>query len=128
MKSNHEALERAEEQVEQAVNPQLRENRHAEAHAQRQARRRGTALSQSGAQGNNANPVASEGSDQVARGDFIEFDDQDSDLIVATDVSFPVEIQSGDAMADQLRKLNQLLEQGVLTEEEYAVAKAKLLS
>jgi hypothetical protein len=47
---------------------------------------------------------------------------------VATDVSFPGAVQSGDALADQLRKLNQLLGQGVLTEEEYAVAKTKLLS
>lgn len=128
MKSNHEALERADERIDQAVNPRLRENRHAEAHAQRQARRRGATLSHSGAEENNANSIALEGSDQVARGDFIEFDDQNADLVVATDVSFPVEIQSGDALADQLRKLNRLLEQGVLTEEEYAVAKAKLLS
>ncbi len=47
--------------------------------------------------------------------------------MVSTDVSFPIEVQSADALADPLRKLSQLLEQGVLTEEEYAVAKAKLL-
>jgi hypothetical protein len=127
LKSNHEALERADERVDQAVNPRLRENRHAQAHAQRQARRQGTALSRSGPD-KNANAIASEDLDQIARGEFIEFDDQDIDLVVATDVSFPVEIQSGDALADPLRKLNQLLEPGVLTEEEYAVAKAKLLS
>ena len=128
LRSNHEALERAEERVDQAVNLRLREDRHAQAHAQRQAQRQGAALSHSGAPDNNANAIASEDSDQVAQGDSIEFDDQDTDLVVATDVSFPVEIQSGDALADQLHKLNQLLEQGVLTEEEYAVAKAKLLS
>ena len=60
--------------------------------------------------------------------DAIEIDDQDGDFEVATDVSFPVEVQTGDALADQLKKLNQLMAQGVLTEEEYAVAKAKLLS
>jgi hypothetical protein len=46
---------------------------------------------------------------------MIDFDDQESDFVVATDVSFPIEVQSGDALADQLRKLNQLLEQGILT-------------
>jgi hypothetical protein len=49
------------------------------------------------------------------------------EFVVDTDVSFPVEVQRGDALADQLGKLNKLLSQGVLTEEEYAVAKAKLL-
>jgi hypothetical protein len=46
---------------------------------------------------------------------MIDFDDQESDFVVATDLSFPIEVQSGDALADQLRKLNQLLEQGILT-------------
>jgi hypothetical protein len=59
---------------------------------------------------------------------MIDFDDQERDFVVATDVSFPIEVQSGDALADQLRKLNQLLEQGILTAEEYAAAKTKLLT
>jgi len=46
---------------------------------------------------------------------------------VATDVSFPIEIQSGDALADPLRKPSQLVEQGVLTEAESAVPKAQRL-
>ena len=131
MKSNHEALEKAEDRAHRAVNPVIRENRHAQAHAERQAQRQGAALSHSGAfennAENNANPVASQDAERVTRGDYIEIDDQDDDFVVGTDVSFPVSIQSGDALADQLRKLNQLLEQGVLTAEEYAVAKAKLL-
>ncbi len=71
--------------------------------------------------------VASAEGDHLARGGTIEIDDQDDNFVVATDVSFPVEVQSADALADPLRKLIQLLEQGVLTAEEYAVAKAKLL-
>jgi hypothetical protein len=71
--------------------------------------------------------VASAEGDHIARGGTIEIADQDDDFVVATDVSFPVEVQSADALADQLRKLIQLLEQRVLTEEEYAVSKAKLL-
>ena len=65
--------------------------------------------------------------DGSSRAAPIELDESDADFVVTTDVSFPVEVQQGDALADQLQKLNQLLSQGVLTEEEYAVAKAKLL-
>ena len=58
----------------------------------------------------------------------IELDQPEGEpLVVMPDVSFPVEVQRGDALADQLRKLNQLLTQGILTEEEYAIAKARLL-
>jgi hypothetical protein len=57
----------------------------------------------------------------------IDLDPSEGDLVVTQDVSFPVEVQRGDALADQLRKLNLLLTQGILTEEEYAIAKAKLL-
>jgi len=84
-------------------------------------------LSHSGALDKNANVVASADADHIARGGYIEIGDQADDFAVATDVSFPVEIQSADALADQLRKFIPLLEQGVLTEEEYAVAKTKLL-
>ena len=128
MKTNHVALEKAEEKADRAVHPQLRENRHAQAHAQRQAERRGSALSHSGALDENANTIASADSDHIALGGYIEIEDRSDDFVVATDVSFPVEVQSGDALADQLRKLNQLLQQGILSAEEYAVAKTKLLS
>lgn len=128
MMSNHKALEEAEERARRAVNPVLRENRYARAHAERQATRQGSALSHSGAPTGNANGVASDKRADMAPGEYIQINDPDSDFVVATDVSFPVEIQSGDALADQLCKLSQLLEQSVLTEEEYAVAKAKLLS
>jgi len=54
--------------------------------------------------------------------------DEDASFLVSGDVSFPIEVQRGDALADELRKLSLLLEQGVLSEAEYAMAKAKLLS
>jgi len=60
-------------------------------------------------------------------GGHIAIDDQNHDFVVATNVSFPIEIQSGDPLADPLRKPSQLVEQAVLTEEESAVAKAKRL-
>lgn len=52
--------------------------------------------------------------------------DQD-DFQVATDVSFPVELQERNSIADQLGKLSKLHEQGIISAEELAVAKAKLL-
>ena len=53
----------------------------------------------------------------ASRPDPIELDAPDGELVVTPDVSFPVEVQRGDALADQLRKLNQLLTQGILTED-----------
>ena len=126
MRGNHAKLEEAERRAHRAVNPVIRENRHAAAHAERQAQRKGTAFVHAGSGDGNANAVASR--PPTPASDAIEIDDQDGDFEVATDVSFPVEVQTGDALADQLKKLNQLMAQGVLTEEEYAVAKAKLLS
>jgi hypothetical protein len=57
----------------------------------------------------------------------IEIDNNEDDFVVTPDVSFPVEVQAGDVLVDELRKLNRLMSQGILTEEEYAIAKSKLL-
>jgi hypothetical protein len=125
LRSNHGALEQAEKRAHKAVNPVLKQNRHAGAHAERQALQRGDTLNSATAAAGNANAVTSH---PPTPGGFLEIENQPGDFVVETDVSFPVEVQSGEALADQLRKLNQLLEQGVLTAEEYAVAKTKLLS
>ena len=128
MRTNHDALEKAEKRTQRALNPVIRENRHTQAHAERQASRQGEALSHSGS----CDPTETRGQHPrrtaIPQREAISIDDLDDDFVVATDVSFPVAVQAGDALADQLRKLNQLLEQGVLTAEEYAVAKAKILS
>ena len=128
MRSNHVALEKAEKRAYRAVQPVIRENRQAEAHANRQAARQGEALSHSGAFEDGQTRPHNSPQSAYATAEPIELDLEEDDFVVATDVSFPVEVQTGDALADQLGKLNRLLEQGVLTEEEYAVAKAKLLS
>ncbi|MBC8188539.1 MAG: SHOCT domain-containing protein [Proteobacteria bacterium] len=130
LRKNHVALEAAEKRTQRALNPVIREDRYAQAHAERQAGRRGEALSHCGAFGveTNAGSARSSSGPAVAPRDEIEINELEADFVVATDVSFPVAVQAGDALADQLRKLNQLLEQGVLTAEEYAVAKTKILS
>ena len=133
MKANHVELQKAERRTERRVRPTIRENRHAHAHAQRLAAKRGASLNAL----NSNYDVAPETTARMAPGQMpsarapgegaIDIGDADDDFVVATDVSFPVEVQSGDALADQLNKLNTLMAQGVLTEEEYVVAKAKLL-
>ncbi|MBW2726533.1 MAG: SHOCT domain-containing protein [Deltaproteobacteria bacterium] len=50
-----------------------------------------------------------------------------SDFNVSPDVSFPVEVQQHDSLADQIMKLQKLKEGGIISDEEMAVAKAKLL-
>ncbi|MBW2725156.1 MAG: SHOCT domain-containing protein, partial [Deltaproteobacteria bacterium] len=50
-----------------------------------------------------------------------------SDFDVSSDVSFPIEVQQQDSLADQIMKLQKLKEDGIISDEEMAVAKAKLL-
>ena len=131
VKVNGAEMAKSEKRTERRVNPTLRQNQHSQAHAERLAAKRGAALTSLGdadaeeaaRQDSGRMPVAN----VAPGGDAIDLDESASDFVVTTDVSFPVEVQSGDALADQLRKLNELMGQGVLTEEEYAVAKAKLL-
>lgn len=53
---------------------------------------------------------------------------QDDGFVVTTDVSFPLELQQQSSLADQLAKLRRLADDGIISEEEFAVAKAKLLA
>lgn len=129
-KSSREALAEAEQRTQAKLRPVIRENRSAQAAAERSAMRRGTALNEVNAglssppsQGSAARPSRP----AAPAGAAIEVAPEETELVVLPDVSFPVEVQRGDALADQLRKLNQLLTQGILTETEYAIAKAKLL-
>jgi len=127
VRGNHSALEKAEKRAYRAIHPTIRENRQAAALAEHQAARPGTGVGDAGALETRLRGRSVDARTGYARTEPIELDIEEDDFVVATDVSFPVEIQTGDALADQLRKLNRLVEQGVLTPEEYAVAKAKLL-
>ncbi|MBY0401041.1 SHOCT domain-containing protein [Myxococcota bacterium] len=139
MRSSREALAEADRRTQAMLRPTIRENRSALAQAERQAQRRGAALSALNAEEglgtgsaaaagrNGAVPSQRPGSPARPAEEIELLELHDEELEVTPDVSFPVEIQRGDALADQLRKLNQLLVQGILTEQEYAIAKAKLL-
>jgi len=126
LKSSRVALAEAERRTQEKLHPVIRENRSIQAGAERRAMRRGAALNEL----NTAMPAAAsaKASRRPAAPEALDLGPDDGELIVNADVSFPVEVQRGDALADQLRKLNQLLTQGILTEQEYAIAKAKLLS
>lgn len=132
MKANSVELAKAERRVERRIEPTIREDRHLQAHAERLAARRGGALSALNADDEDPETAARRASGRLPDAPLptaepIDIGGDDAEFVVTTDVSFPVEVQTGDALADQLKKLNQLMAQGVLTEEEYAVAKAKLL-
>jgi len=126
LRANHEAMANAEQRAHRAVNPVIRQNQPAQAHAERQAIRQEAGPSSAGAtETDQAEPPTA---DSAHPPEAIAIEDGDAELAVTSDVSLPVEVQKGDALADQLLKLNRMLEQGALTEEEYAVAKAKILS
>jgi Short C-terminal domain len=145
MKSNSEALAEADRRTQEMLRPVIREDHAAANAAERRAMRRGEALNALNGQGDvarvrpgrtavraaAAGALAADAAPTSTERDAIELDleveAEDPTLVITTDVSFPLEVQRGDALADQLRKLNHLLTQGVLTEAEYAIAKAKLL-
>lgn len=55
-----------------------------------------------------------------------DLQEEDTGSETAPDASFPVEVQEPQSLADQIQKLDKLQRQGVISAEEYAVAKAKL--
>jgi hypothetical protein len=57
----------------------------------------------------------------------VEEAEEDRELQVSSDVSFPLEIQERSALGDQLEKLRRLRDDGIIDEEEFAAAKARLL-
>jgi hypothetical protein len=72
---------------------------------------------------NTAGSVTSQGgSNDQAEGE------DEAGFVVTTDVSFPVELQAQGTLADQIAKLRRLADDGIINEDEFAVAKAKLLS
>lgn len=57
----------------------------------------------------------------------INDEDEELELDLSTDVSFPLEIQENDKLAARLAELKQLLDQGVIDEHEFKIAKSRLL-
>lgn len=141
------AIERAEIQTARALHPRLG-NAKGEAFARQQEKRvvnphaphesanekaaRG-APSETGPSQATHSPVQAAATDQVVPGEVVLYDvdaedgGADQDFRVTTDVSYPLEIQEQRSIADQLEKLGSLHRQGIISAEELAIAKAKLL-
>lgn len=134
MKGNRAAMQRADRRAARALNPVIRNEameRYAEQQARgvdEQVRRRETQRPAAAAVTPARDPLAAEEivlyevDDAEGR-----IDDDDPEFKVTTDVSFPIELQEQDSLAEQLEKLQRLQESGVISAEEFAVAKAKLL-
>lgn len=155
LKANHEAMQQAERQRAERRNPVIKP-RSAELNADRQAATSSASLAgldtrdrrmaaqvasaqqvqddelvlyevDQGAGGEPAVVGSLEGEDGGAAGED-GGEAHDPDFVVTTDVSFPLEIQQQGSLADQIAKLRRLADDKIISEEEFAVAKAKLLA
>jgi len=141
VKANRLATEVEEARIRRALSPEMR-NPTADAYAARQASADGRALASVGErEGRSAPPVASGAArpapelapdelllDEISLSDAAPVADASADFGVSTDVSFPVELQESRSLAEQIERLQRLREEGVITADEFAVAKAKLLA
>jgi hypothetical protein len=94
-------------------------NIHSHAHPERLTARRAEALHSAADEDAERDARAASGEmDSVPGQGAIELDQPASDFVVGADVSLPLELPTGHALAGQLRGLNQLMVHGVLTEEE----------
>ena len=126
MKGNREAMERAEERAQRAVERPKIGSVTADAFADQQAK----SIAERGHVDSRLRPTRTLAGDVDALElrDELEFEDDGEEFSVSTDVSFPVDVQQRGALADEIRKLQRLLEDGVIDEREFAAAKAKLLT
>ncbi len=136
MKGNRRATRVADQRLRRALDPGIR-NETTERFASRQADVDGRTLASITERGARK-PVSQKPTRPVAQLDHDEIvlsdldgsgkpSGQESGFVVTTDVSFPVELQESRSLAEQLQKLQRLLEDGVITLEEFSIAKAKLL-
>ena len=130
MRGNRRATEKFERRLERNLNPVLK-NEAAMQNAERQAIRN---LDLEAGRGHIAHSVTE---NQVLDGELLLCDISecleieaagDEEIKTETDVSFPVEVQERSSLADQIEKLRRLAADGVLSQEEFEAAKARILS
>lgn len=126
---SRKAIEKAETRAAKIRKPRLR-NETAESYAEAQRRN----IEETGSVDAKLRALKEDPNSRLATPSrtpqALELDDElgsGEDLVVTTDVSFPIEVQESDSLADQLMKLQKLRDDGIISEEEMAVAKAKLL-
>jgi hypothetical protein len=136
MKANREATVVADQRLRRALDPDI-SNQTAERYASRQAETDGRTLAsisdprvRRAPHARSTAPVAPAVPDELVLEEVDESGEKsggEADFVVTTDVSFPVELQESRSLAEQLQKLQRLCEDGVITVEEFSIAKAKLL-
>lgn len=137
MKANRTASQAAEKRHARALHPDIR-RRQGAAFAERQPRRMEDlgAASLGGRTRNAAQAATVEAlsppdelllSDLSIEADSGDSSDEDEEFKISQDVSFPVEVQEHDSIADKLEKLRRLHDEHIITDEEFLTAKAKVL-
>ncbi|MDP6980915.1 MAG: hypothetical protein QF570_20325 [Myxococcota bacterium] len=128
------AINQAENRAARIRQPKLK-NETAEAFAERQRRN----IEEHGSVDSRVRALREQPAERVAAPspepetlelDTLELDTglgEEEDFAVATDVSFPIEVQQRDSLAEQLMKLQKLRDDGIISDDEMAIAKAKLL-
>lgn len=121
LKGHRGAIEKAEERARRAVAPPKIRSVTADAFAQQQARRL--------EQDRRRDPRAQEAEHEpvLLERDTIELDEDDEGFAISSDVSFPIEVQERGVVAEEIRKLQRLRDDGVIDDQEFSAAKAKLL-
>ncbi|MGH0036404.1 MAG: SHOCT domain-containing protein [Myxococcota bacterium] len=139
MKANRKAMRVEERRLEQALHPRI-DLKQAKAYNERMARRaEELGVSAAGPRERQAaisiaDAVADETTDETTDELVLyEVDDAEAtpvaeDFKISSDVSFPVEVQESRNLSEEIARLRRLHEDGVITAEEFHIAKAKLLA
>lgn len=128
-KGSRKAINDFEKRTSRALNPRI-SNKAGQAFAEQQAR----SLAQAPAPLQERAKAQSARAEQVVEDEIVLYEVDDAEAIspvddfkVSSDVSFPLEIQEQSSLAEQLERLRRLLEEGIIDDDEFATAKAKLL-
>ena len=123
LKGSRTARERAQQRIARTLAPRLA-NAPGQEHAWRQARHVVRPHAPPAVQA--AAPPGDVGELLLTELEHVE-PTHGGQIQVSSDVSYPPALQDPGRLADQLEKLGKLQQQGILTKEELAIAKAKLL-
>ena len=67
------------------------------------------------------------GSESDGGEEMLLLETEEPSLEISTDVSYPVELQEAQALTQQIERLRRLHDEGVIDEQEFAAAKARIL-
>jgi hypothetical protein len=134
--SSSKAIQKVEHRTSRSLDPTI-QNERSRAYAEQQARNLSKAPDSIKERVQHARAQRAQAShrEQVLKDELVLYEvdaaeatTSEGDFTVSTDVSFPLELQEQTSLAEQLDKLHRLQEEGIITAEEFAAAKTKLLS